>query len=69
MRRAKLIKRNEIVEQEKRTEKRKAAGTVGGAKQALSTVRSWVKQRQTVQTSAYKAFAALFTEPKAKGIA
>ena len=61
--RAKLIKKSEIVEQEQKVEKRKAtaASTV---KQAPATVRTWVKQQQSVKTSAYQAFAALFTDPQ-----
>lgn len=68
MRRAKLIKRNEVIEQEKKAENRKLA-SAKAARLAPSTVRTWVKQHQTERTSAYQAFAALFAEPQTKGIA
>lgn len=61
--RPKLIKKSEIVEQEKKVEKRKAAASKT-IKQTPATVRTWVKQRQSAQTSAYQAFAALFADPQ-----
>ncbi|MBS1787975.1 MAG: hypothetical protein JST85_09650 [Acidobacteria bacterium] len=68
MRRAKLIKRKEIIEQEQRVEKRKLASNKA-ARQTPAVIRTWVKQHQTERTSAYQAFAALFAEPQTKGIA
>ena len=71
MRSAKLIKRHEIVAQqeEKKTRKQKKLVPVNVTKQALATVNSWVKQRQSVKDSAYQAFAALFADTQTKGIA
>lgn len=69
MKRAKLIKRHEIAAQTQANEQRTAATAANATKQALATVRSWVKQRQTAQPSAYQAFAALFAEPGTKGAA
>lgn len=69
MRRAKLIKRKEIIEEEKKAENRKLASAKAAARLAPATVRTWVKQHQTERTSAYQAFAALFGEPHTKGIA
>lgn len=71
MRNAKLIKRHEIAAQqeENKNRKQKKIVPVNVTKQALSTVNSWVKQRQSVKDSAYQAFAALFADPQTKGIA
>ncbi len=71
MRSAKLIKRHEIAAQEedRKNRKQKKIAPVNATKQALSTVNSWVKQRQSVKESAYQTFAALFADPQTKGIA
>ncbi len=65
---AKLVKRHEIVAQGKKR-KQETDAPIASTKQAFATVRSWVKQRQSEQASAYQAFAALFAEPQAKGVA
>ncbi len=71
MKNAKLIKRHEIAAQqeEKKTRRQKKLAPVNATKQAISTVNSWVKQRQSVKESAYQAFSALFADPQTKGIA
>jgi prephenate dehydratase len=68
MQSAKLVKRHEIVAQGKKRKREKVA-PIASTKQALATVRSWVKQQQSEQISAYQAFAALFAEPQTKRMA
>lgn len=69
MKQAKLIKRDEIAKQVKVKKVRNEAKPAKVTKQAVETVRSWVRQRQTTQESAYQAFADLFAEPQTKGAA
>ena len=69
MKKAKLIKRDEIAKQVQRKNARKGNKPAKITKQAVETVRSWVRQRQTAQQSAYQAFADLFAEPQTKGTA
>ncbi|MEK7831036.1 MAG: hypothetical protein AAB401_08120 [Acidobacteriota bacterium] len=68
MRSAKLVKRHEIIAQEKKRKRETAAPAVV-KKQAPAIVHAWVKQRQSEHASAYQAFAALFAKPQTKGIA
>ncbi|MBP6823210.1 MAG: hypothetical protein KA368_16795 [Acidobacteria bacterium] len=68
MQSAKLVKRHEIIAQGKKRKREKVA-PIASTRQAFATARSWVKQRQSEQASAYQAFAALFAEPQTKGVA
>ena len=68
MRKARLVKRHEIVTQAKSRQQETATSNVS-PKQVFATVQSRVRQRQSDQTSAYQAFAALFAEPQTKGLA
>lgn len=68
MKKARLVKRHEIVSQAKSRQQETEPLKVS-PKQVLATVRSWVRQRQSERTSAYQAFAALFAEPQTKSLA
>lgn len=68
MKKARLVKRQEIAIQAKGLQQETATPSVS-PKQAFETVRSWVRQRQSERTSAYQAFAALFAEQQTKSLA